>query len=253
VKILQYNIQFGQTWDPSSEDGPVDLRKVIAEIQRQSPDIVFLQEVEHAGECGAQAWPPPNYTRLKEVLKGYDSYFAYPPSNKDELPFGIGLAIFSRYRLQNPFMRVLPAADFSFNFQERTVSPTERLLIGADVAVDGRQIRLLNTHLQAFFMVKRTADDYPQQRQLVAEEIERAGSPVILSGDFNSAPDEGTIAFLEQKGLTSVQKSEITWHRMPYVLDHIFFSKELVCRQWKVVPSFASDHMPLYADLEWRS
>ncbi len=252
VKILQFNIQYGQAWDPLLDDGPVNLQASIEEIRSQAPDIVFLQEVEQAGECGKQEWPPPNYSRLKEALKEYDSYFSYPPSNEEELPFGIGLAIFSRYPLIVPFMRVLPAADFTFDFQGRTVHPTERLLLGADVDIGGKQVRLLNTHLQAFFMVKRTADDYPQQRQLVAREVAQASKPIILAGDFNSAPNEGTIAYLEQRGLTSVQKNKVTWHRMPYVLDHVFFSKELECHRWDVIPSNTSDHMPLYAELGWR-
>ena len=96
-KIMQFNMQFGQTWDDANANqAPIDLDLTIAEILDRDADIVMLQEVEHAQRGGIQLDPPPNYTRLSNALKGYHGYFSYPKADPRELPFGIGLAIFSK-------------------------------------------------------------------------------------------------------------------------------------------------------------
>ena len=78
-KVLQFNMQFGQVWDEVHPDqAPVDLDLTIAEIRGQKADVVLLQEMEQARPRGVQPDPPPNYTRLREALGGYDSYFSYP-------------------------------------------------------------------------------------------------------------------------------------------------------------------------------
>ena len=94
-RVLQFNMQFGMGWNAASpDDAPIDIEATIAEIKKHSPDIVLLQEVEHAHDGGVQIEPPPNYTRIKEAMEGYDSWFSYPKADPRELPFGIGLAIF---------------------------------------------------------------------------------------------------------------------------------------------------------------
>jgi endonuclease/exonuclease/phosphatase family metal-dependent hydrolase len=100
-KVLQFNMQFGQPWDDAYPDhAPIDLEKTIAEIRSHNADLIMLQEVEHALPGGQQAEPPPHYMRLKKEFAGYDSYFCYPKSDPRELPFGIGLAIFSKTPLR---------------------------------------------------------------------------------------------------------------------------------------------------------
>jgi hypothetical protein len=94
-RVLQFNMQFGQAWDDADPDNaPIDVGATLAEIRRHEADVVFLQEVEQARPGGEQSEPPPNFTRLRAALAGYDSFFSYPRPDVRELPFGIGLAIF---------------------------------------------------------------------------------------------------------------------------------------------------------------
>src|ERR1700694_2924082 len=100
-KLLQFNMQYGQMWDDAYPDhAPIRVDLTLDEIRAHNADIVMLQEVEQAMPGGAQADPPPHYTQLKAELKGYDSYFCYPKPDSRELPFGIGLAIFSKTPLR---------------------------------------------------------------------------------------------------------------------------------------------------------
>ena len=167
-KVMQFNMQFGQIWDEAEGDqAPIDLDLTIAEILSRNADIVILQEVEHAQPGGVQIEPPPHYTRLKAALKGYHGYFSYPKADPRELPFGIGLAIFSKTPLRDTFRYDLPSPPIEFEFDGKKRTPTDRLLIGAKTTMNGHELQLFNTHLLAYFMLNSSSEHHLEQRQLV--------------------------------------------------------------------------------------
>ncbi|PAW63030.1 MAG: endonuclease [Opitutia bacterium Tous-C1TDCM] len=251
-RVLQFNMQFGQIWDDTYPDrAPIRLETTLAEIKRHDADIILLQEVEQAMPGGVQFQPPPNYTRLKAELAGYDSWFSYPKADPRELPFGIGLAIFSRTPLRDAMRLVLPSPPIEFDFFGKKTTPTDRLLIGAKTTVHGREVQLLNTHLLAFFMLGASSTTNPFQRELVAEQIRAAKGPTILTGDFNVRHHESLVGQFASLGFATVQQTEITWRRRPYVLDHIFHNAPLRCVGHEVRPTPASDHHQLIADFEF--
>jgi len=251
-KILQFNMQFGQTWDDTYPDhAPVNLDLTIGEIRSHDADIVLLQELEQAGPGGAQANPPPNYTRLRAALAGYDGYFAYPEADPRELPFGIGLAIFSKTRLRATLQRVLPSPPVEFEFRGERKTPTDRMLLGATVTVAGRQLRVFNTHLLAFFMIRSGAEDHPQQRQLVVDALRESEGPTVLGGDFNEVSHAALSRQFATAGYRTVQTDHVTWRRQPLVLDHIFYSRQLRPVRHAVKPTPASDHHVVVAEFEF--
>jgi len=245
-------MQNGQPWDESQPDADVvDLGRTADFLRSQDADIVFLQEVERGHDGGAQVEPPPNHTCLRGLLPGYDSVFAYPEPNKTEIPFGLGLAIFCKTRLRD-FARIdLPAADIAFEFGGTKRHPSSRLLIGASTVLQGRQVRLLNTHLQSFFMIGASSADHPAQRDRVEAELRGQHGPAILAGDLNSAPDEGIIEQFARTGFRCVQNEEITWRRKPFVLDHIFYNDPLRLVSHRVIPTTSSDHHAVKAEFSF--
>ena len=251
-KVLQFNMQFGQAWDDTYPDhAPVNLGLTIGEIRSHDTDIVLLQEVEQAGPGGAQANPPPNYTRLRTALAGYDGVFAYPHADPRELPFGIGLAIFSKTRLRETLQRVLPSPQVEFEFRGEWKTPTDRTLLGATVTVAGRQLRVFTTHLLAFFMMRSGTGDQPQQRQLVVDALREANDPTVLGGDFNEVSHEALSRQFFAAGYRTVQTESVTWRRQPLVLDHIFYSRHLRPVRHAVKPTPASDHHTVVAEFEF--
>ncbi len=252
-KILQFNMQFGQPWDDAYPDHtPIDLGKTIDEIRSHDADFVMLQEVEQALPGGAQAQPPPHYTRLRNEFKDYDSYFCYPKPDPRELPFGIGLAIFSKTPLREHVCVNLPSPPVEFDFFGETKTPTDRLLIGVSSTIHGHDVRLLNTHLLAFFMLKSSSEVHQNQRNLVEQELRAtAGQPTLLTGDFNVSKHESLIHQFAVAGYRTVQSTETTWRRRPYVLDHIFYIDWLKPVGWEVRPTPASDHHALVAEFEF--
>jgi len=251
-KVLQFNMQFGQVWDETAPDeAPIRLEEAIAEIQSHQADIIMLQEVERAEPGGSQPPVPPNYSRLQAAFPGYDSMFSFPRSDPRELPFGIGLAIFCRWPLHDTVCVNLPSPPVEFDFFGEKKTPTDRLLIGARTAINGREIRLLNTHLLAFFMLKASSEEHRQQRNLVAEELKRDAGPTVLTGDFNVSKHESLIEQFGAVGYKTVQSEQVTWRRRPLVLDHIFYNDWLRPVSWQVKPTPASDHHALVAEFEF--
>ena len=251
-KVLQFNVQFGQSWDDAYPDhAPVNLDLTIAEIRSHDADIVLLQEVEQARSGGVQPDPPPNYTRLRAALGAYDSFFSYPKSDPRELPFGIGLAIFSKTPLRDTLRRDLPSPSIEFEFRGGKRTPTDRLLIGAKTTLADRELRIFNTHLLAFFMLRSTHDEQLSQRELVIDELRASKGPTLLGGDFNVDRPESLTRQFADVGYQTVQTNEATWRRRPYVLDHIFYNRHLRPVRHAVKPTPASDHHILVAEFEF--
>jgi len=251
-KVLQFNMQFGQGWDDADPDrAPVDLELTISEILSHDADVVLLQEVEHAQPDGVQYDPPPNYTRLREALKGYYSYFSYPKADPRELPFGIGLAIFSKTPLRDTLRYDLPSPPIEFEFLGEKKTPTDRLLIGAKTTLAGHELQLFNTHLLAYFMLNSSSEGHIEQRQLVIEQLRRASGPALLGGDFNVSKHNLLVRQFAEADYQTVQTKEITWRRRPYVLDHLFYNRHLRPVRHAVKPTMSSDHHMLVAEFEF--
>lgn len=248
---MTFNMQFGQKWDAAAPDkAPVDLEATIDFIQRHPHDVIFLQEVEQALCGGGQITPAPNYSRIKEALSGYHSVFGYPKINPDELPFGIGLAIFSRTPLRNFSSVDLPAANVVFEFEGIRKMPSHRQLLHACTEIGGVGLELLNTHLQAFFMINATSNEHRNQRDMVEHALRKTGGPALMGGDFNCAPDEKVVEQFASAGFQTSQIKTITWRHRPYVMDHLFFNSGLRLLNAEVIDTDRSDHLPVSATYE---
>jgi endonuclease/exonuclease/phosphatase family metal-dependent hydrolase len=246
---MTFNMQFGQAWDPDEPlRAPVRLDDTIAFLQDNPHDIYLLQEVERARPGGEQVDPPPNFTRIAAALDSHHSAFAYPRVNYDELPFGIALAIFSRTPLVD-FQNIdLPAAPITFEFEGRQCSASPRQLVTARTKIAGRSIQLMNTHLQAFFMIGSTSTDHPEQRDGVDAALRASNEPTLCGGDFNCAPTEHLVEQYRAAGYETAQDSEITWRHQPFITDHLFFNSGLRVTRSEVIPTVCSDHHAVSAD-----
>ena len=251
-KVLQFNMQFGQNWnDASPDNAPVNLDLSIEEIRSHDADIVLLQEVEQARPGGVQPDPPANFTRLRAALSGYDSFFSYPRADPRELPFGIGQAILSKTPLTGTVRRDLPSPTVEFSFHGEKRTPTDRLLIGAKTVIAGRELRVFNAHLLAFFMLGAKGEEPAAQRQIVVEQMREPAGPTLIGGDFNVSRHDMLVRQFLSAGYQTVQTSQATWRRRPYVLDHLFYNRFLRPVRYAVEQTPASDHHMLMAEFEF--
>lgn len=252
-KVVQFNMQFAQTWQDANPDkAPIDLAQTLAELQSHDADLILLQEVERATPGWTQPLLPPNYLRLKQALPGYDSYIEFPKTDERELPFGIGVAIFSKTPLRQHELTDLPSPAVEFSFNGKRLTPTDRVFIGASTTINEREIRIMSTHLLALFMLNSDGETlYPEQRRRVVEMVRLEKGPALLGGDFNVSRYDSLVHDFATIDCQTVQFAKATWRRRPYVLDHIFFNRHLRCLGHEVKPTPASDHHVLVAEFEY--
>lgn len=257
LSVLTANVQNGQEWkDKSPDDAPIRLDRTIDFLLRTRADIINLQEVEFPFAQLPEKDDHRFYNVLRERLgqAGYHSCFAYPETQYPHIPFGIGLATFSRFPIESWEHVSLPAADIRFPFDGKEWHAADRSLVSCTIRTPKGRIRVFNTHLQAFFMIGSSADEHPAQRDIVSELVRASieeGLPTILTGDFNCTPKEHTLAVLSAAGVKTLQKRIITWRRMPLVIDHIMVSSQFRMKKFRVVDSDISDHLPLMGWLEY--
>ncbi len=167
------------------DDTTVNLEGTVAFLREQDADVVFLQEVEQGYEGGKQQDPPPHYTYLKEALpKMTILYLAIRWKILWRFPSAWAWLFSPKRRCRNFFRVDLPPAEISFEYGGIARNPSNRLLIGAETDIEGNSVRLLNTHLRAFFMIGATSNDHPLNAIWWRRSCAKASATVCWPGGF---------------------------------------------------------------------
>lgn len=148
----------------------------------------------------------------------------------------------------------LPSAKVPFEFKGKQYHTTKRLLLSTSIQFENTTVRILNAHLQAYFMLQTNSDIHRQQRDTIESLLRSANGPAVLAGDMNSAPTEGLVNQFRSAGFHTAQNSLPTWKRRDYTLDHIFINGQLELTQpVEIIPTHAADHHALLARLKVRA
>lgn len=131
-------------------------------------DIFLLQEVEsHEGE---------GKSRAHQAAEALHLNYVYAPARTIEGGTH-GLAILSRFPLADVRVLQLPLYDLGFNTRQR-------IALAATVEVAGRSLRLWNLHLDT----RINSHDRIEQLRPAVEAARAEPGPVVVGGDFNTAP-----------------------------------------------------------------
>jgi len=236
-----------------------NLEKVLLETAKVNPDIIAFQEIDFNA---SRSYHVNQQNKIAELGYGYivetvnwdETYVPFPywpPS----MHFGkvvSGQSILSKYPLKSHERIVLErVADSPFY---RDALYLDRLAQVVKVVLNGKEVVLINTHLEAFD--KKTRE---KQLAVIIKLFQKyaATNPTILLGDFNSdptyknaaiekvfdLPNVGNAAFSREKyGFTYNSKNPL--HR----LDYIFYTTNSIeYVSGKVLKEFgeASDHLPV--------
>lgn len=228
LKIITFNVH-------SAKFG----RKPIAEfINREDPDIVFLQE---AGNVKSDY----NFEKLPFVEKAPIVFF------------------YSKYKV---------VAEKKWIINETGQATAY------DVRIRGKMYRFLNVYLQPFYLVKSkfrptdnqsenevkfkslikrmvpTFKEHQEQISAARDAIESSPYPVIMAGDFNSVPNSYEYYHLGKNLQDAFEiagnGSSTSFHdwKFPIRIDYIFTSKDILPISYKVDRSKRlSDHFPIIA------
>lgn len=99
------------------------------------------------------------------------------------------------------------------------------------------------------------AEERTQQALALAQSVRAAGSPVIVCGDFNENAEGSAVRrLLDATGLLD---ADAKLNRPTFVsdnpttrIDFVLYSPDLSVRNVEVIPSLASDHLPVLVDFE---
>jgi endonuclease/exonuclease/phosphatase family metal-dependent hydrolase len=239
VRALTFNIRHGV-----GLDGVHDLERVARLIEGATADVVALQEVDRHLSARSGYLDQPGW-----LAQRLDMDMAYGPvvdlGPAESGPAGArrqyGIALLSRAALRDPRNILLT----------RPRGGEQRGLLGAAVDVAGQAVRVFCTHLQHRSRTERLA-----QATQIAESLAVGTGPVVVMGDLNARPGDPEIAplteVLHDAWAMAGDGAGFTFDAAtPHArIDYILASAGLVARSAAVLPTDASDHLALLAELE---
>ena len=267
IRIASWNVARFLEWKRNNNEKSQTRLKMLHEIQKQSPDILCLEEFFHSPDSAF-------YNNISEIkAMGYPyHYFSYDPDGDKQF---IGAAIFSKF----------PMLDTGLVRYFRP-SMTEAL-VHADIKVNDDTIRVFATHLQsvqfrqkdyeAIDEIKTARDSLidnsktvlaklrkaiilrASQADIVRQIMDDSPYPTIFCGDLNDTPNSYTYftirgdmqdAFLEKGfGIGRTFSSLSPTLRIDFILTDDQFS----IKQFTRVVKYLSDHFMIMADMELKT
>jgi endonuclease/exonuclease/phosphatase family metal-dependent hydrolase len=234
IRVLTYNIHHGVGLDEQ-----LDLARIAALIKEQQADIVALQEVDRGVERTAKR----DLAAELAALTGMNVFFG---PNIRHQGGDYGNAVLTKFPIK--LKRNSPLTMVGQGEQ--------RGVIQLMLDVHGRDVLFMNTHLDS------RKDE--AERNVSADELAQLATvagktPVILCGDFNTAPATKAYAKIKTvladawelagKGFGFTIPVEAPRRR----IDYIWISAATIEPvQMKVLRSTASDHLPLFGEFRFR-
>ena len=243
IRILTWNTGYGALGDnadffmdggkgvnTASKDRVLENISSMTDVIRQAdPDIVFLQEVD----LNSMRSHHINETELfAESMPGMESSFAFnfkvPFIPYPVPPIGTvnsGIMTMSSWHQTETVREALPCP---FSWPLRVANLKRCLLISRIPAEDGRDLVLVNLHLEAYDSGEGKIAQTRQLRELLESEAEK-GNYVIAGGDFNQVFSSTDItAYPAQEG--KWQAGEIDVNEFSENLQFLMDSSVPTCR-----------------------
>lgn len=206
LKIMSWNIQFlagknylfffdilgdrGPDERPSSGDIARTLDEVVRVIWAENPDILLLQEADvEAKRTDYQDQLALISAKLPEFTSQTSCWYwksGFVPHRRIKGAVGMKLAILSKYKISNALRYQLPQPPEGWLRRRFSL---KRAILQANLPLpDGRELAILNTHLEAFAQGSDTMQRQVEMVESLLEGLTREGKPWVIGGDFNLLP-----------------------------------------------------------------
>jgi endonuclease/exonuclease/phosphatase family metal-dependent hydrolase len=216
--VATYNIHHGH-----GVDGAIDLERTAATIRSTGAEIVALQELDRGLPRSGGIDQVAKLERLTDMHIGF-----FPTVRRAGGQYGVGIASLS------PLDAVFEALPLWHDEEPRGVIVARR----GDVAV-------LATHLSTHAASQRV------QNAALAAMVRAIEGPVVVLGDLNQRPRR--LRALAKEHLDGPRGRRLRTYpaaRPRVQLDHVLAGRgAVVTRAW-TIPSRASDHLPLVAEIQ---
>lgn len=227
IKIVSYNIRHAQ-----GTDGQVDLSRIAAALGAGDADFICLQEVDFNRP---RSFFVDQAADLARELK-MDYVFGVAV---DYEPGAYGNAILSRFPISKFINHKLPAPD------------PRRVMLEVEVKVRGKTLRLFNTHMELNRNLRLN-----QIRDYIVPLLLSTDSAALFCGDLNEGPEEDGVSYLSNYMRDSFYvNSGSLIHTFPADnpcerMDYIFYNQTCAAVDYQIIPSLASDHLPILASID---
>lgn len=240
IKVMSYNIHHGE-----GTDTILNLQRIAEVIKQSDADLIGLQEVDnHFSERSNfedQAKWLANYLGMQYT---YAANLDYEPLQGGQHRRQYGTAVLSKYPILSAKNHLLTNIPYPVN-------PTEqRGLLETMINVKGNHIHFYNTHLDN----KRAEQRDLQIREILDIANQNEGTNIFV-GDFNAIPESKEILKMtaQYKDVFDVlgqnEDYTIPVDKPNRRIDYIFTSEDVKICTGEVINTFASDHLPIAAEL----
>jgi len=234
-RVMTYNIHHGE-----GQDGKVDLVRIADIIKREQADLVALQEVDRGVARTDRRDLPAELAQLTGLSCVFSNNYHFQGGE-------YGNAVLTRFP-------ILGATNLHYQMLRTN---EQRGLLQATVAVHGRPLVFMNTHIDHR---RDDAERLQSVRELrgVAEACGR--TPIIVCGDFNDTPASrvhGQLAEVFTDAWETAGEGPGWTYPANHPakrIDYVWISKSAAIEVVgaRVIPSDASDHAALVVELRFR-
>jgi len=225
VRVMSYNIQNGK-----GIDNVVDYQRIADVITNIAPDVVALQELDSVTNRSKGVDLLARLSNLTAMYPVYGASISY-----DGGKYGIG--ILSKQKPLSWKRIPLPGRE-----------EARSLLI-----VELKDYVFCCTHFSL------NAEDRLASVEIINQTVKDYDKPVVLAGDINAAPESPVLEAFKQNWVTLTDTKQFTFpsDKPDRTIDYIFgyIPKGETYSVWRnrVVNSLASDHLPLFTDLRFKT
>jgi endonuclease/exonuclease/phosphatase family metal-dependent hydrolase len=226
LTLVTYNIHHAEGLDRR-----VSVPRIAGVLKDVQPDIACLQEVDCRVVRTRRAHQP------RELAKALGMKALYGPTLK--WPFGAryGNLILTRMPLVATHTHALPGANEA------------RGLVEGHVQTDAGPVAVFCTHWDL------SQEDRILQAAATVDIMRRLAIPALLAGDLNEEADGPAHDILRDAGLVPVGTRDCTFPADDpnRVIDHVYGTPGWHVSETYTIPSLASDHRPVVAELRFET
>jgi endonuclease/exonuclease/phosphatase family metal-dependent hydrolase len=246
MKLLQLNVWMGKL-----------LRQAQELIEAEQPDILCLQEVYSSGLTNVLS-PDPMFSSLEVLARttGFEHSFMSPTFTikLQNTPLNYGNAIISRWPLLDQ-KTVFVSGIYTDqpNVTDKVINIRNLQL--TRIELDGQSLVIANHH--GYWQPTPIGDETTVQCiEIVADELIKQTTPLIMAGDLNITADSPAMEPLRAnyEDLTASHNIEDTLSSLGKVngvpCDHILISPEIKVNAFSVSNQLVSDHKALLLDFD---
>ena len=243
IRVLSWNIGYGALGDnadffmdggkgvntASADRVKENMSSILDTVSREDPDIIFLQEADVNSMRSHHVNEVQMFTEKFPDMEPFFAYnfkvpfvpFPFPPIGT----VNSGIAILSSWHQTEAVREALPCP---FSWPIRVANLKRCLLITRVPAEDGKELVLVNLHLEAYDSGEGKVAQTRQLKELLESEAQK-GNYVIAGGDFNQVFSSVDISkYPAQEG--KWQAGEIDVNEFSTDLQFLMDSSTPTCR-----------------------